>query len=717
MRLQRIELNGFRGFSGKHTLDLDANAVVVVGPNGQGKTSLFDGILWALTGRLPRLGDDPGVVSIYSGSGQARVELTLADSAQRTIDVVRTHDGERPQLLVRAGDDEFQGDAATGELLKAVWPAALHATDGLAALTAAVTRSVYLQQDLVREFIEADTEQDRFSIVSELVGAGRVTELAVALEKAKKAWSGATNAREEELRVATERVSKLEEQLDILTRESPVAPSNVDAEWSSWWDRARELWVEVDADPTSLHRVPEPGASEARRELDRAVRELDVLRQAAEQRALVADQLSEEIRAHGGDAEGTDLEQLRADLAAATSEVADARARLGQAEVRAAERRHAQVQQREAVEELRALAQLALRHLDGDCPVCGQQHDAARTRDRLSRLVDTAPSTDDDVEEEVSALADLVEQKEREAAGKQAQVRDGEAQAQEEARWQSERDRRLKQLNVDPAEPDLASALEAVVTQERARAAAIDALQADGERLALLVTRSGEQARRGELEDRLEKARAQVSELSGLVQDRAATGDLAGRILDALRDASGSVVASELERIEPVLGRVYATVDPHPSFRAVRLLTRVAWGRGRLNAAVEDPIAGLPPAPPGLVLSSSQMNALAVSMFLAMNLSVGSLPVQAAVLDDPLQSLDDVNLLGLVDLLRRTKERRQLMISTHDPRFGSLLERKLRPVRADERTRVIELDSWGRNGPAIRQRDATRDRRELRLVA
>jgi hypothetical protein len=41
------------------------------------------------------------------------------------------------------------------------------------------------------------------------------------------------------------------------------------------------------------------------------------------------------------------------------------------------------------------------------------------------------------------------------------------------------------------------------------------------------------------------------------------------------------------------------------------------------------------------------------------------------MLDDPLQS--DINLLGLVDVLRKIKARRQLILTTHDERFGVLL--------------------------------------------
>lgn len=96
-------------------------------------------------------------------------------------------------------------------------------------------------------------------------------------------------------------------------------------------------------------------------------------------------------------------------------------------------------------------------------------------------------------------------------------------------------------------------------------------------------------------------------------------------------------------------------IDPHPAFRGVELSSKFEHGRGRLKTTVHDTLSDVSVARPGTVLSSSQLNALAASIFLALNLSIARPPLASVLLDDPLQSLDDVNLLGLVDLLRRTK--------------------------------------------------------------
>lgn len=55
-RLTRLTLSGFRGYSTPQTLNLDADLVVLAGPNGLGKTSIFDAVEFVATGSVRRLG-------------------------------------------------------------------------------------------------------------------------------------------------------------------------------------------------------------------------------------------------------------------------------------------------------------------------------------------------------------------------------------------------------------------------------------------------------------------------------------------------------------------------------------------------------------------------------------------------------------------------------------------------------------------------------------
>ncbi len=75
--------------------------------------------------------------------------------------------------------------------------------------------------------------------------------------------------------------------------------------------------------------------------------------------------------------------------------------------------------------------------------------------------------------------------------------------------------------------------------------------------------------------------------------------------------------------------------------------------------------------------------------------------LRTAVLDDPVQSLDDVNLLSLTDVLRTVRDRRQIVVSTHDEVLAELLIRKLRPLREGNATAVVTIDQWGEAGPRV----------------
>jgi hypothetical protein len=68
---------------------------------------------------------------------------------------------------------------------------------------------------MIRQFIDAASPQERFAAVSELVGAGRVTELQDSLERSKKAWSTVTNQRQDELRPVRERLPSIHSCFEI----------------------------------------------------------------------------------------------------------------------------------------------------------------------------------------------------------------------------------------------------------------------------------------------------------------------------------------------------------------------------------------------------------------------------------------------------------------------------------------------------------------------
>jgi DNA repair exonuclease SbcCD ATPase subunit len=710
MRLRTLEVSGFRAFAARQVFDLDADAIIVVGPNGQGKTSLFDAIFWAVAGSIPRLGDDASVVSLFSDAGEARVALELSEPNQSAFRIVRSSDGTDSLLSLDVGGETYRGPEATSRLFRLLWPQALSAAKPAEALVSALERGVYLQQDRVRDFIEAQSEQDRFVTVSELIGAGRINELQVALDRSRKAWSQVTNTRGREAEELRTRVDDLELQLAGLGSDAEAAFDV--ARWQRWWAEGQRLGI-------SNVESPSPEAGDAAARIDAAIKEILAHREAEARRRQEAQYLQTAL-SELPSAPSEDLERLREQASASRKASEEARAALAQAEAQAAELRRLQVEAGEAQAQLRALAQLALRHLGDRCPVCEQTYDREETRQRLEAMAaETSGSTGSGSDTtDVATVAALVQQHELAAAAAARAVTDAEASARDWSARRAELDTRAERFGLSAEQFETwPEKMAAMIAEIDKRIGALERQEREGEQVALALARAGQRARRLEIEREVGALRTALATAEGEVVVRERTTALVAELIEALRSASTDVVEAELTRIEPLLQRIYATADPHPAFRAVRLLSRMRQGRGRIVSRLEDPVRELPSEAPGAVLSSSQMNVLAVSIFLALNLGMSSLPLEAAILDDPLQSLDDLNLLGLIDLLRRTRDRRQLLVSTHDPRFAELLERKLRPVRAEQRTLVVSLEAWSPDGLETSIREIERDRNPIRLVA
>lgn len=88
-----------------------------------------------------------------------------------------------------------------------------------------------------------------------------------------------------------------------------------------------------------------------------------------------------------------------------------------------------------------------------------------------------------------------------------------------------------------------------------------------------------------------------------------------------------------------------------------------------------------------LSMSSGQVSALSLSFFLSLNKVYSSVPL--ILIDDPSQSLDEVNIASLTDLLRCEFSNRQLIVSSHEDDISAYM--RYRFTKAGLSTRSLNM--------------------------
>jgi exonuclease SbcC len=167
--------------------------------------------------------------------------------------------------------------------------------------------------------------------------------------------------------------------------------------------------------------------------------------------------------------------------------------------------------------------------------------------------------------------------------------------------------------------------------------------------------------------------------------------------------AEREIVMSKLkERVEAffftdLINAIYSKIDPHPSFKTVQFVAdfKVTDAPG-LNIVLQDERGDV--ISPMLYFSSAQLNILSLSVFLANALHAkdkNGAPLDVILIDDPIQSMDSINVLATIDLLRNVSARfdKQIIISTHDENFFGLLKRKI-PTDVFG-SKFLQLESFG----------------------
>lgn len=690
--IRRLCVEAFRGFRDAQEFNLDASAIIVSGPNGTGKTSFFDAIQWCLTGSLERVASLRAkrtvehIVNQYRLGERASVELELVSGSNRVI-LRRSgnHSGSTLELQFLNGARSF-GPEAEQRLEDLLLP------NGGPNLELALATTGLMQQDVMRAMLQAKPA-DRYRHVSTVLGLGVLEEFEEATkEAAKNAQALADSAVADRSRAAAS-LTQAEERLDGFVEQMSGRPS-IEA-------LRREISAALSALPAGMafHPLPKRPKPE---DFSRLAAEVG---EASARLSRLTSQLDELVATRGGlsvEPQDVDIDEAAKVLTATQRDSDDAQQALAAAQstLQAVER---------TASEMSRLAAAAIPQLGHVCPVCGQSIDPAEVEAELRRRADDSAA--------VMASRDSLARVDSELRAAMAQHESALANHRGllalRASWDQYWDQSRSFETSVAALRDSAGRVRLDLGDASAHSDIRDRLASFAQALTELRTRlltALDAIDDSTISADLVRARSEVESFKGAFEARAQRADELTRRSAQIKALSEATVQSRVEvteerfnAVQPLVADIFSRLDPHPAFKSIEFELDTYYKRGTTSPLVKDVVEDVS-ADPLVIFSTSQANIAALSYFLAMGWSAGDRSLPFVLLDDPVQSMDDVNVLGFADLSRHIRASRQLVISTHERRFAGLLERKLAPRSPGHETLILEFLGWDRSGPSVTTR-------------
>jgi len=698
MRLSSVSIESFRGFGREVRFDCSGEALILVGPNGYGKTSFFDAIVWCLFGDIPRLRgtrDSVGTDYIANAFGSVAPRVTVAfEHEGRVASLTRTRQG---LVLV----DHDGSDLSAERALQ--WIADLVGASLGARSYSVFDHSYLLGQEEIARFVRDLSPRDRFDALSDLLGADVVRRFYQRLE------SDLGIARENESE-ASRVLSQIDRSIESLRVE---ANSTLAVQASAAGEvRLRAELIRISGAATGIG-VPTPQGLETQALAPLAQ---DLLAQVSARETRLTESIREARLLDGLSTQESDqraeIERLDVARRSTLERLKPAETTTGALDhelaIVANELEHAEReanQDRTRARARRAFLRTALTYVtDATCPICGQPIEPAEVREQIeTQLSDTPPRESASVVRLSSLrerLTALQAERDGAAASLQATKRELSDLGLKTRRLEAliqETEARQRDLRAE-WDPDSRMDLRALVQSLDQRRTTAHVLRTQLEDVVNELAALAALARAKDVNSRLAESEERRVQLSSRAARTRSVVDLLDSLVRDAKDAEVETVRSVLSDHDPLLKALYTRLRPHPILDGIAVDFGKFKDRGEAYYAASEGSLNTNVA---MTFSAAQQNAVAVCVFLAISLSRRGGTLDSVLLDDPIQNMDDYNVLGLMDLLRMITGFRQVVISTHDDQIGDLVRRKLRPLHPGGRTITHRFVAFDRAGPRL----------------
>lgn len=716
--VDRLEIEGFRGFPGSAELSVEGRPGLFLGPQGTGKTSTLGAIEWCLFGQLK-----------YFKSAESKTDLELVN-AQRVDQTCRVN------LRLRRGDDSYEIERSKKARIRETtlvvrangeeWSGADAEEKIYSAMNLTFDdfyRSVYLHQESIRGLI-TDDPRERDEAIDRLLGLERARNLlgCIPMREVKGALDSITDQKE-----------KLENQIVGATKEmqSQVAKAEAEAaeagleESEISIDSAASLGTDLQTRIESLSRengleapAPAPGSDVTSlsryvgrggrflRECRNKVIELtnvDSLRQRRnslveqkEQLAGIDDSLvaiEEQLKvAKGADGGADEIE----------SKVKGERQKIEELETRRAK-----------LDATSRLAEDALQLFGGAkplvCPVCGSPIEPDSVQEHLQELLRLGKKVeleqiDNGLKAAKKRIRELDEAKEiweRLDKNRTALL------SRRSSCWETlaqllgqPLDERTIIQNVDATITSLEGQLRQAEAAYKLRNSAIVATEEIADRVKLICSVLQKREEFDALRGRFSEESKEISGLEQRIRDVSAFKDRLERIASAVNSVQIELANDSVERAAQQIENLYAALKAHPYYSKLNIAvsTKTSGGieKNTYQIRAFNEKDGKDTYVSGR-FSTGQMNCAALAVFFALS-GLASHNLGFLVLDDPSQNLDSTHKSALADVLRDIARDRQVLIATQDEE----LQKRLREsFPSGKGTFVVAFSSWSKKGPEL----------------
>ena len=198
---------------------------------------------------------------------------------------------------------------------------------------------------------------------------------------------------------------------------------------------------------------------------------------------------------------------------------------------------------------------------------------------------------------------------------------------------------------------------------------------------------------RDEIIKEIEGARTSLNLAVGALQRGKALREQAQSIKASVDAVRSAIIRREFnDRLNHVWRDLFVRLAPSEPFVPAFSVPKSGTRRLQPKLVTLHRDGGQPGGTPGAMLSAGNLNTAALTLFLALHLSV---PVQLPwlILDDPVQSMDDVHVAQFAALLRTLSKQhgRQTIVAVHDRQLFDYLRLELSPAKPDETLLTLEL--------------------------